>query len=337
MRKADGSTYEPETLTCFQRSIDRHLTKDLHKSYSIIRDIQFASSREKLKAARKMLKKEGKGNRTNASEPLENADIEKMWSVGVLGNSTPEILQNTVWFLLTLHMGMRGRDEHYKLQYGDFSIQSTEDNYRYIEFNERDTKTRTGETSAVRAFKPKMWSTPLDPDKCPVRIFEKYLQKRPSEMCEAGSPFYLAVNYKASCDDLWYKRQRMGKDRIGSIMKRMACSAGVTGKKTNHSARKTMVTALTNKNVPETQIIQLTGHKNLQSLNSYKKASMEQQKDMSHVLSSYSAPAKTPTPFGDVNDQSYQSFFSGATLTGCTINVGLPSSNTQTQQNVSII
>ena len=265
MRKADGSTYEPETLTCFQRSIDRHLTKDLHKSYSIIRDIQFASSREKLKAARKMLKKEGKGNRTNASEPLENADIEKMWSVGVLGNSTPEILQNTVWFLLTLHMGMRGRDEHYKLQYGDFSIQSTEDNYRYIEFNE------------------------------------------------------------------------MGKDRIGSIMKRMACSAGVTGKKTNHSARKTMVTALTNKNVPETQIIQLTGHKNLQSLNSYKKASMEQQKDMSHVLSSYSAPAKTPTPFGDVNDQSYQSFFSGATLTGCTINVGLPSSNTQTQQNVSII
>ena len=77
-----------------------------------------------------------------------------------------------------------------------------------------------------------------------------------------------------------------------------------------------MVTALTNKNIPETQIIQLTGHKNLQSLNSYKKASMEQQKDMSHVLSSYSAPAKTPTPFGlgDVNDQSYQSFFSGATL-----------------------
>ena len=30
---------------------------------------------------------EGKGNRTNASEPLENADIKKMWSVGVLGDN----------------------------------------------------------------------------------------------------------------------------------------------------------------------------------------------------------------------------------------------------------
>ena len=60
-------------------------------------------------------------------------------------------------------------------------------------------------------------NTPLDPDKCPVRIF---VQKRLSEMCEAGSLFYLAINYKASWDDLWYKQQRMGKDRIGFIMAR---------------------------------------------------------------------------------------------------------------------
>ena len=33
------------------------------------------------------------------------------------------------------------------------------------------------------------------------------------------------------------------------------------GKKTNHSARKTMVTTLTKSKIPETQIIQLTGHK----------------------------------------------------------------------------
>ena len=60
--------------------------------------------------------------------------------------------------------------------------------------------------------------------------------------------------------------QRMGKDRIGSIMKRMAAVADLCGKKTNHSARKTMVTTLTKSKIPETQIIQLTGHKNLQSL-----------------------------------------------------------------------
>ncbi len=73
----------------------------------------------------------------------------------------------------------------------------------------------------------------------------------------------------------WYKKQKMGKDRINTIMKRMAASAGLSGGETNHSARKTMVAYLTKNSVPETQIIQLTGHKNLQSLNSYKKASLQ--------------------------------------------------------------
>ena len=82
--KSDGSKYEPDTLTCFQRSIDRHLSQYLHKSYSIIRDSEFNSLREKLKAARKMLKKEGKGNRPQAAQPIEDSDIEKMWESGTL-------------------------------------------------------------------------------------------------------------------------------------------------------------------------------------------------------------------------------------------------------------
>ena len=66
------------------------------------------------------------------------------------------------------------------------------------------------------------------------------------------------------------KNQRMG---IGSIMKRIAVVADLCGKRT---ARKTMVTTLTFKSkIPETQ---LAGHKNLQSLNHYKKQSLEQLK-----------------------------------------------------------
>ncbi len=108
-------------------------------------------------------------------------DIDSMWTSGFLGDSSLEVLLNTVWFLLTLHMGMRGRDEHYKLTYGDFCIHSTPDGFKYVEFNERDTKTRSGETNASRQFKPKMWKNPNN-------IFEKFLQKRPVEMCKLESP-----------------------------------------------------------------------------------------------------------------------------------------------------
>ncbi len=55
VRKSDDSLYEPDTLTSFQRSLDRHLTQELRKPYSIIHDTRFLSSQEKLKAARKML------------------------------------------------------------------------------------------------------------------------------------------------------------------------------------------------------------------------------------------------------------------------------------------
>ena len=57
VRKSNGEKYEPDSLTAIQRSLDRHLTQDLHRPYSIIRDRLFQSSREKLKAARKSLKK----------------------------------------------------------------------------------------------------------------------------------------------------------------------------------------------------------------------------------------------------------------------------------------
>ena len=60
VRRKDGSLYEPDTLSSFQRSIDRHLTKDLHKTYSIIRNTQFAPSREKLKASRSSLRARAK-------------------------------------------------------------------------------------------------------------------------------------------------------------------------------------------------------------------------------------------------------------------------------------
>ena len=50
VRKKDGTLYEPDTLTSFQRSIDRHIAHDIRKPFSILRDQQFTSSREALKA-----------------------------------------------------------------------------------------------------------------------------------------------------------------------------------------------------------------------------------------------------------------------------------------------
>jgi len=105
------------------------------KPFSIIRDQQFASSREALKASRKHLKKEGKGNKPNAADALESADFERLWESGALGDTDPQTLQYTLWWLIATHMGTRGRDEHHKLRFGDFTVKSTTDGHEYVEFS----------------------------------------------------------------------------------------------------------------------------------------------------------------------------------------------------------
>ena len=81
--------------------------------------------------------------------------------------------------------------------------------------------------------------------RCPVQFFKTYLAPRPEEMQISG-PFYLAIieNPKS---EMWYKKQRMGVNKIDSFMKYIALEAelDVEGRKlTNHSVRKTFVKKL---------------------------------------------------------------------------------------------
>ena len=48
-----------------------------------------------------------------------------------------------------------------------------------------------------------------------------------------------------------------------------------------------MVETLCRADVPNSTVMQLSGHKSIQSLNHYKKPSLEQQKSLSHLLSDY--------------------------------------------------
>ena len=55
----------------------------------------------------------------------------------------------------------------------------------------------------------------------------------------------------------------------------------------NHSGRKTKMQTLVNEEIPPTDIIQLSGHRNLQSVNNYATVSEKQQMKMSRTLSAF--------------------------------------------------
>ena len=52
---------------------------------------------------------------------------------------------NTLWFNNSIHFGLRGVSEHYNLKWGDIKLKNSYDGTEYLEYNERQTKTRTVE------------------------------------------------------------------------------------------------------------------------------------------------------------------------------------------------
>ena len=74
-------------------------------------------------------------------------------------------------------------------------------------------------------------------------------------------------------------------------MKRMAKNAGLNPDKklSNHSARKYLVQKLNDNNVPANHIMQISGHKNIQSINNYSHINENQHRQISSVL--YSTPS----------------------------------------------
>ena len=278
-KKTDRSDYEPDSLTSFHRSIARYL-QTIGYEYDIVKSSVFHTSKKVLEMGRRELKQSGKGNRPNRAESLSAEQEDRLWLTGQLGTGSVETVQNTQWYFVTKLLGFNSSHEARQLQWGDLKLREDE-NTAFLEFTERETKTRTG-NSDPRPFAPKMFANLAEPSKCPVKMYKIDRANRPQNMSHEDSPFFLGINRNGKSFQ-WYRSQPMGHDTLGSIMKRMCVVAGLRGKHNNHSVRKTMMTNWVQANIDSNLICQLSGHKNVNSVNGYAVASKFQQK-MCNVL-----------------------------------------------------
>ncbi|CAH3187788.1 unnamed protein product [Porites lobata] len=183
------------------------------------------------------------------------------------------------------------RDESRKLCWGDVGLASDpETDSEYLVWkSERGSKTRTGQDGGhQRAFEPKAHAS-NNKSRCPVEFYKAFRSHRPEAMLEPDAPFYLAINHRRKPNDkVWYLDRHLGKNEIGKFLKD-AFTAGKlddTNKKkvSNHSVRKTSVGRLLEADVQPNFVAQLSGHKNLKSLDSYHSASLKRQREMSAIL-----------------------------------------------------
>jgi len=204
---------------------------------------------------------------------LTSEELNILYEKGLLGMCSPEALLNTLRLNNTLHFRLRGCKEHRDMCWGDVKLHKTANRVEYLEFNERQTKTRAvSDYSNVRAVPPKMFATD-ETERDPVAVYNFFARKRPEVMNQDDSPFYLAVN-NLKADSLarksWFKSCAVGVNKLNGLVKTMVQKAGIANDRPrNHSGRKTMIQTLSENDIPPTHIAQLSGHRNLKSIENY--------------------------------------------------------------------
>ena len=294
-KKKDGTSYETSTINHFFAIINRHM-KDNNLG-NLETDAEFQTARNVKRAKLKVLKADGKGNRPNRSAAISREEEDKLYETGQLGYSTPMSLLRTVWMLTTMLFGHRGRNESRQMLWGDVKLKKDENGREYLEFNERLTKTRDGSgEGGSRPFCPKAFENRETPERCPVTAYKEYAKRRPTGMLDPASPFYLAVNHQRKADDpVWFKSGPLGVNSISSLMKDACTAAGIPGRKTNHSVRKTCVKRALDAGCPREYVAQITGHKSVRSIENYAEADV-------HVQRAISSSIMTGTAFASSAD-----------------------------------
>ena len=256
----------------------------------------FKDTRDVLSTKMKQLKQQGKGRFPNRCESVSEEEERVLWDKGILGSDNPVSLQNTIWWRNNF-FGLRGRDEHRQLCWGDIKLETDVQGNRFLVYQERETKTRK-DYRHERDVVPKIYETKENPDTCPVNLLLKFTHKRPINTLDDDSPFYLqCLPTHQMKDTIWYKAQPLGVNSLGRIMKTMAEKGGLPGKKTNHSGRKTTVKRLREAQFEAIDIMKITGHRNIQSINNYSDLPAEKHRKMSNVLT-----ATTTTMDSDDDD-----------------------------------
>ena len=149
----------------------------------LTKDDFFRDTLQALKAKKIDLRQQGKGSRPNKSRAFSVDEENCMWQKEIFGKKTSFSIQFTLFYYLSLTMGLRGRDEHRKMAWGDVTF-STRDGIDCLIFQERDTKTRDGTNPVHLRSTEQIYFCECDTheERCIIEIWKSLKKKTTSDV-----------------------------------------------------------------------------------------------------------------------------------------------------------
>jgi hypothetical protein len=226
VRKVDGSPYPPKTVRQLILLLQMHLNNH-HRPVHLLSDPKFSSLQNVVDRLMKKRAEEGLGLQTRRAEVISVQKEDHLWKMGLLGDSSPSILLDTMVFLLGLNFALRSGEEHRMLS-RDQLVLVKDVEQPYLEYtekisknNQRGLKDYNVERKVVRAY-----AHVSDPNRCLVNLYSKYIRLCPD--VAVNGPVYLQALRKPKAD-VWYSAMPVGRNTLAKTVSRLCSQAGFEG------------------------------------------------------------------------------------------------------------
>ena len=182
----NGTDYSPRSVMAILNAIQHFICAHFKSAFSFLdtTDPTFQELRHVLDEKIKELTKKGLGEKKQ-SKIITEEEEDEMWARGVLGTHTPQVLLNTVIYTLGTAFSLKAGNVYRRLSAGPASqitVKSNAQGRRYLEYKDDTAMSQPGNRKkrktqilqkCIQAF-----DEPSRPDRCIVRIYEKYMSLR---------------------------------------------------------------------------------------------------------------------------------------------------------------
>ena len=224
-------------------------------------------------------------DQTTHKAAISAADMQKMYSSGVLSDDNPKSLQRKVFIELMLHFGRRGREGLRTMRRDSVVIKTDGSGTKYATMAYNELTKNHQSVTKDKSYEEQQPMMVAQANRCPIKSLELYMSKL-NEQCEA---FWQRPNVKCE-GGKWYANRAVGINTLADMMKNISLAAELSRVYTNHSLRATSCTVLAGKGYKSRDICSVTGHRNETSIAPYvRRTPMEKRIEMSGTLHSHGA------------------------------------------------
>ena len=297
LRTKKGELYKKSSYFAARAAVHRKV-QELGRPFNLFKSVEFLQSHRVLDATLKVKKLDGEEPSVRHKASLTQEDLSRLeaYFSDVLQANDPIKLTEFVWYVITLHCGLRAREIQVQLRKSDLEFRSDDSGDYFVLNKDFASKNCQGGTKG-REFETIGRVQNAHQVKA-LRIFLSKLNPGVERLFQRAR-----MGFVEEEDATWFQRQVLGKNLLGTMMERISRHANLSQRYTNHCVRATAVTILKKNGVEDSTVCLLTGHKNERSLRSYSKPDASKCRELARCLDGHS-PGEGETSAATVTSSS---------------------------------